>query len=70
MTVEIAIIVSLLVWVGIFAGWWLRQMLLIDKEPKTPKGWKIIRPRRRFHQWFQDYPYDKFDSPSPTRFPK
>jgi len=66
-TLQIVIILGLLVWVGIFVRWWLSQMLFMEqRDSKLPKKWHIIRPAksRQFHQWFKDYPYDKFDSDS------
>ncbi len=69
MVFEASIILGLLFWVGIFARWWLRQMLFMDRSNfNLPKKWHIIRSAKskRFHQWFEDYPYDKFDSGSPS----
>lgn len=70
MTLEIVVILGLLFWVGIFVRWWLSQMLFMERaNKKVPKKWHIVRSAksRRFHQWFEDYPYDKFDSGSSSR---
>ncbi len=67
--IEVAVIVGLLLWVGGFAGWWLHQMIRMDREDyiKPPRGWRVvngrIRPRDHFNQWFKDYPYDHFGAP-------
>ena len=70
MTFEIVVILGVLFWVGIFVRWWLSQMLFMERpNKKVPKKWHIVRSAkpRRFHQWFEDYPYDKFDSGSSSR---
>jgi hypothetical protein len=75
MIIEITVIVSLLVWVAVFAGWWLHQMVRMDSasHPKTPRGWRIVngrtQPRDPFTHWFRDYPYDKFDVPDKNHPP-
>jgi hypothetical protein len=42
------------------------MLFMEQRDSKLPKKWHIIRPAksRQFHQWFKDYPYDKFDSDS------